>query len=149
MKETIEHIKKVNDFINLFVILLLRAGTNHDRSKLESPEQEIFERYTPLLSRLTYGSDAYRKIMSEMSIAIQHHYSKNSHHPEFYKDGISGMNLVDIVEMFCDWLAAVARHADGDIMESLKINKNRFEISDQLVSIFQNTVILFEKREEL
>ena len=148
MKETIEHIKQVNDYIHLFTSLLLQAGTNHDRSKLESPEQEIFEKYTPLLHGLTYGSDEYKEIMLEMSIAIQHHYSENSHHPEFYKDGISGMNLVDIVEMFCDWLAAVARHANGDIMKSLEINKNRFEMSDQLVSIFQNTAILFKKREE-
>ena len=148
MKETIEHIKQVSDYIHLFTSLLLQAGTNHDKSKLKTPEQEIFEKYTPLLHGLTYGSEEYKKIMSEMSIAIQHHYSNNSHHPEFYKDGILGMNLVDIVEMFCDWLAAAARHADGDIMSSIEINKDRFKMSDQLVSIFQNTAILFKKQEK-
>jgi hypothetical protein len=50
------------------------------------------------------------------------------------------MNLVDLVEMICDWMAATIRHADGDIDESIQINKERFNIPDVLVSILQNTV---------
>ena len=57
---------------------------------------------------------------------------------------LSGMNLIDLIEMFCDWKAATLRHADGDINKSIMINKKRFNISDQVVSIFQNSVDLFD-----
>jgi rubredoxin len=54
--------------------------------------------------------------------------------------GIYGMSLLDIIEMLADWKAATARHADGDIKESLRINRERFGISDQLFEILKNTV---------
>ncbi|WP_216369609.1 DUF5662 family protein, partial [Brevibacillus sp. MCWH] len=69
----------------------------------------------------------------------------NSHHPEFYENGVDGMDLFDLVEMVCDWMAAAKRHDDGNIYESLKINKERFGLSDQLYNIIKNTVDKFEK----
>ena len=50
------------------------------------------------------------------------------------------MSLIDLVEMLADWKAASLRHADGDIIKSLEINKKRFGISDQLAEMFENTV---------
>ncbi|GGE08103.1 hypothetical protein GCM10011571_06690 [Marinithermofilum abyssi] len=49
-------------------------------------------------------------------------------------------NLFDIVEMFCDWMAAAKRHDNGDIRRGLKINRERFKMSDQLYEIFENTI---------
>jgi hypothetical protein len=72
--------------------------------------------------------------------ALDHHYANNSHHPQFYKNGIDGMNLLDLVEMFFDWKAATERTKDGDIRKSIEINSTRFNISPQLVSIFVNTI---------
>lgn len=54
--------------------------------------------------------------------------------------GVYGMDLLDVLEMLCDWKAATARHADGDILKSLEINRTRFGISDQLYHILKNTV---------
>jgi len=54
--------------------------------------------------------------------------------------GVYGMSLLDVIEMLADWKAAGMRHADGNIQESLKINKERFGISDQLFEILKNTV---------
>lgn len=54
--------------------------------------------------------------------------------------GIEGMTLVDLIEMLCDWVAATLRHADGNIEESFKHNRERFGISEQLITIFRNTV---------
>jgi hypothetical protein len=55
------------------------------------------------------------------------------------EEGIAGMDLLDLVEMYCDWRAAGERHADGDFIESLKKNGERFKMDPQLVSIFLNT----------
>ena len=54
------------------------------------------------------------------------------------------MDLLDLVEMFCDWKAASLRHKDGDFAASLQINKERFGISDQLMAILENSVGLVE-----
>lgn len=48
------------------------------------------------------------------------------------------MNLVDIVEMFCDWRAAVKRHADGDVNKSITHNTERFQLGEVLPEIFRN-----------
>jgi len=49
------------------------------------------------------------------------------------------MTLFDIVEMFFDWKSSSERHDDGDIYFSIKSNKDRFKMSDQLINIFNNT----------
>lgn len=56
--------------------------------------------------------------------------------PEF---GVSGMTLVDVVDMFCAWLADIQCHESGDIFKLIRINQKRFGLSDQLVAIFENT----------
>ena len=50
------------------------------------------------------------------------------------------MNLVDILEMVCDWLSACKRHADGDIYKSIEHNQKRFGYSDDIKKILLNTV---------
>jgi len=54
------------------------------------------------------------------------------------------MNLVDFVEMFLDWRAATERHEDGNIFKSIEINKDRFEISEQLCEILRNTAQMMQ-----
>lgn len=52
---------------------------------------------------------------------------------------VDGMTLLDLLEMFCDWKAATERHKDGSIEKSIQHNKGRFNLSEQLVSILENT----------
>lgn len=134
-----EHIKMVDDFLDIISDALVRRGLDHDRTKQESPELEIFEKFTPMLKTVKYGSFEYYEILNKMKPALAHHYANNRHHPEHFKNGVNGMTLIDLVEMFCDWVAAVKRHDDGDFKESLRINVERFGISGQLESIFSNT----------
>lgn len=143
-KDTMEHIGQVREFLMLVVGHLTERALAHDQSKLESPELEIFTEYTPKLKNSTYGSDEYKGFLVGMGEALKHHYEANSHHPEHYEVGIRGMNLLDVIEMFCDWKAATMRHADGDIYKSIEHNKNRFNMSDDLAQIFKNTAIMFE-----
>lgn len=139
-KDTKEHISAVQTVIKIFTTMMEKRGENHDKSKLEEPEKSYFDKYTPKLKELTYGSDEYKKCLDELNVALQHHYENNRHHPEFHKNGIYDMSLIDIVEMFCDWISATMRHEDGDIIKSIEINKDRFGYDDLLESIFKNTV---------
>lgn len=140
MKDTKDHIKKVSEKIEMVVGELLSRAISHDSSKLYTPEKEIFDEITPLLRELTYGSKEYKESLERMGGALKHHYKMNRHHPEHFEDGISGMHLIDLIEMVCDWKSATERHDDGDIYKSLEINKERFGIEDQLYSIIKNTI---------
>lgn len=145
-KDTIEHINHVSTFIITTVSELLDRAKTHDKSKTENPEIDIFTEYTPKLKTSTYGSKEYKSYLSSMGKALEHHYANNRHHPEHFKNGIWGMNLVDLIEMVCDWKAATLRHDDGDIRKSIEVNKKRFGYSDELKHIFLNTVDLLEGR---
>jgi len=147
--KTLRHIETVRNYMNAIICELMKRQEQHDQSKLQSPEVEYFDKYTPLLRSITYGSDEYKRIMEEMRPAITHHNQSNRHHPEFHGDGISRMNLIDLIEMMCDWKAAGMRHADGNLFKSLLINKKRFGISDQLYEILYNTAAYLEFEAEV
>ncbi len=138
--DTFNHIRDVQELLAHFAIELTVRGINHDDSKLHEPEKQLFDEYTPKLKNCTYGSDEYKQYLKEMQVALDHHYAENSHHPEHYENGINDMDLLDIVEMLCDWKAATKRHGDGDILRSIEINAGRFGIDSQLKQILLNTI---------
>lgn len=142
--ETKKHIRQVKENLLKVVHELSLRAELHDASKLESPEKEIFEVYTPKLKGSTYGSEEYNTYLQEMKPALDHHYANNRHHPEHHKGGVNGMDLVDLIEMYCDWDAASKRHADGSLKKSIEYNQKRFGIGDQLTKIFHNTRKYFE-----
>lgn len=138
-KDTLLHIKRVNALLLQFLQELINRAVTHDESKLHEPEKMFFDKMTPRLKALTYGSEEYKQALAELKPALDHHYSHNSHHPEHYDNGIDDFTLADLVEMFFDWKAASERHNDGDVLKSIEINKHRFGLSDQLCKIFKNT----------
>ena len=138
-QDTTQHIQNVQEAMaDMRNALRLRA-LRHDASKLVEPEKALYDILTPRLKGLTYGSDEYKANLAELKPALDHHYANNSHHPEHYPDGIAGMDLLDLVEMMCDWRAAGMRHANGDMGRSLEINRDRFKIDPQLYAILCNT----------
>lgn len=139
---TLHHIGTVQTLLHKIVKDILDRADIHDQSKLASPEVELFAEWTPKLAAMTYGSQEYETARMAMGVALDHHYAKNRHHPEHFKDGVNDMNLIDLIEMFCDWKAATMRHNDGNIRKSIEHNANRFGLSPQLVKILENTVDL-------
>ena len=143
--ETNKHRKRVEELMMLLNAVIELNSQMHDYSKTRSPEKEIFDVYTEKLKTCEYGSDEYKQYLKEMKPALEHHYHANRHHPEHYSKGISGMDLLDVLEMLCDWQAASERHDSGDIMKSIELNKERFKMSEQLCDILKNTVERFFK----
>lgn len=137
--DTMRHIQEVRKNISEFQREMSRRANNHDNSKLEGIEKEVFDRVTPLLRQLDYDSLQYQISKKMMGKALESHYAKNSHHPEHYKNGVKGMDLFDLVEMFLDWKAAVKRHESGDFEKSIIKNARRFKIPVVLRNIMLNT----------
>jgi hypothetical protein len=142
--QTMRHIRLVGRLLHLFAADLLRRADEHDRSKLERPEVEMFTEFTARLATSTYGSPEYEGFRKGMGPALAHHYANNDHHPEHFKDGVNDMNLLQLVEMLCDWKASSTRHNDGNIRKSIEVNADRFGLSPQLVRILENTAAIFD-----
>jgi len=144
LKDTVDHINNVRSKLNKVIQDLLERMVNHDRTKTESPEKEGFDEFTPLLADTEYGSDRYWETLDAMEPVTSHHYAHNPHHPQYYRDGIGGMNLMDLMEMLADWKSASERHASGNLEKSIDINAERFGISEQLKQILLNTASYLE-----
>jgi hypothetical protein len=116
-------------------------AVNHDKSKFSEPERSAYNEYVPKLRNAKYGSEEYTELVQQMRLAgAAHHNEVNRHHPEHFQNGIKDMNLIDLIEMICDWKAASERHADGNIYKSIEINQERFKYSDEVKYILKNTV---------
>lgn len=138
-KDTLLHKRRINELLLLAAKEIMERVVKHDNSKLESPEKEYFDEYTPKIGKSTYGSEEYNEFLKGLKVALDHHYENNTHHPEHYENGVNGFDLFDLIEMFFDWKASTERHEDGNIYKSIEINKNRFNLSEQIVDIFNNT----------
>lgn len=148
--ETRKHIMRVGQCINRVIHALLKRAEDHDACKLESPEVEIFTKFTPKLQGTNYGengqeSKEYQDMKAQMKSALEHHYARSRHHPEHFENGVNDMNIIDLIELFCDWKAASERHATGNLRKSIEINANKFGICPQLAKILDNSIDIFDK----
>jgi hypothetical protein len=157
--DTYQHIDQVRKYLGQFVRDLLTRSAIHDASKLEPPELEAFDTYTPKLSKTAYGTSEYERYRHAMGEALEHHYAMNRHHPEHHERGIAGMTLTDLIEMLADWKAASERHGghrppmpaapgrsdapeyDSDLVRSIGLNQERFGYGDELRAILENTAV--------
>ena len=124
---------------NIVIPEIAKRAEEHDKSKLENPEKETYDKYIPMLKKVKYGTVEYQQIKDEMAkTGVGHHYSVNRHHPEHFENGIKDMTLFDIMEMFFDWFAASLR-SDTGFEKGILMNKERYNIPDELNQIFINT----------
>lgn len=138
--DTLKHIQEVQKGILNFCMLMMQRAMVHDESKLSDEEKPYFDRETPRLKELVYGSPEYKESLKRLGTALDHHYSANDHHPEHFASGVNDMNLMQLVEMFFDWVAASKRNKGGTL--NLEVSFERFNFDDvQLSNIFKNTAI--------
>ena len=147
-QDVIKHMEQVRENIFAFANVMSLRAIAHDMSKLKGDEKSIMEANFTKLRTTTYGSKEYIALLDEIRPALDLHYARNDHHPEHHPNGVNDMDLFQLVEMLCDWKAAIEKHADGDIMKSLDINKERFGLSDQLYGILRNTILRWERNND-
>ncbi len=141
IKDLVQHKQWVAQNMQIAADDLFHRAAVHDNSKFEPEEFELYDKLFPELQKYPYGSPELKAVYTQLGPALQHHLQVNRHHPEFHDNGINGMNLIDVLEMVCDWMAASKRSQTG-IDKGLVINKERYGISDQLFEIIRNTVAM-------
>lgn len=141
-QETRRHIHRVQQLMYRFVHTLLNRCENHDRSKLEEPEKSGFEAMDAE-PYYEYGTPEYYDKLERYKDVLEHHYKHNSHHPEHYAGFISEMDLVDLLEMLCDW---ASRRKGLSVIETISLIEQqtaRFGFPPMLASIMLNTLRRF------
>lgn len=138
------HIKRVQELLQEAISNLTVRAAHHDLSKFAEPEKSALDMAGPP-GRVMYSeggevTPGYQQSLAVLEKMREHHYAVADHHPEHWPNGINDMSLLSILEMLCDWRAAGELYKDGNIAASLRTNRMRFNISDQLYSILENTV---------
>jgi len=137
---THKHIARVRQLLGGFAIEMIRRGDVHDASKFLPVEAEPLERMQAVVDAdgpAPFGSDEYKRRTAMLSPMIEHHRAHNSHHPEHYENGVAGMDLFDLVEMFFDWKAASERGEESAM--NLSFATSKYECGPVVTSIFENT----------
>lgn len=145
---TYQHMDNVRKLLMQCVIDLQSRTLDHDASKLESPEREGYDYLVDRLYDVEHGSDEYREILRSQKPIIKHHVVANRrHHPDGNEHGILDMNLLDLIEMLCDWKAASLRGKGNSLRDHMKLNQARFGYSDDTHIILMNTLNFLEESE--
>lgn len=134
------HIDRVRELLIAFAHKIIDRGIAHDASKFDPEEDGPLQAMQDLIDRegpAPFGTDEYRRRTALLGPMLAHHYAENSHHPEHYPEGVAGMDLLDLVEMFHDWKAASERGGDSAIGLSYCVEK--YGIPPMLASILRNT----------
>ncbi len=132
LNDTIMHISEVRENIAHIKSELDQRGIKHDRSKFTAIEFDAFVKTRPKFKTVNYGSKEYQECVDEIKPAIDHHHSNNRHHVDFYENGFSDMNLIDILEMLADWKAASRRSPNLEFKDSLPIAFEKYSIPENM-----------------
>ena len=137
---TRKHMQRVSELLGDAAVELIRRAKTHDLSKLTDTELGPLQDMQNIIDaegQTPYGGEEYKRRTALLKPMLDHHYSNNPHHPEYYEDGVDGMDLFDVLEMVHDWKAASERGEESSI--SISASVERFGISDQLAQVIRNT----------
>lgn len=120
IRKILKHIFSTRNFLRDFAKQIWERAEKHDQSWLLSNEE--------------YGRS------EEDPVWQKHHYKINSNHPEYHGNDINKMTLLDIIEMYADW---VVEDSQGEpILDKYK----EYNIKNvNLEKIFENTRKMEEK----
>lgn len=136
LKDTAKHIDNVIRYMRSIINHLADRANEHDESLLIEPEASEFSKIG--------GVNSLFNTKHVPQYILDHHYRNNTHHIEHYNEGIVGMDLLDIIEMLCDWKDLSKRH-DVDLIDYIKSNQAEYQYSDEMCSVLCNTAMLLYK----
>lgn len=135
------HNRAVARHLKLAALNLVYRGERHDLDKLQKPDKSGWDRVSPRLD-VEFGTPAYfDHLRNNLHGILERHYEVSDHHPEHFEQGVSGMNLLNLLEFLVDVADICKQHGTGDVLESLRISVLRFKIEPQLESVLINTLV--------
>lgn len=108
---------------------------SHDYSKLAGAEYYGYKNVVYKLAGLEYGTPEHKKAIAELDEPFVFHYSVNSHHVEYYDNGILDFDIFDLIEMILDWCSACVCRGFDFRLSSVKKNQDKMGFDDDLFNI--------------
>ena len=137
------HINDVYSIINILSKELIKKAEFHDESKALAPEFYMFKDFLTQIKKYKFGSNEYNEFVKNDAYCF-HHFECNDHHPEHFKNGVHDMNLVNITEMFADWISSSIKRSNcskrDEMVENIIKLCEKFKIDILLTQILVNTV---------
>ncbi len=137
--KTMRHIRTIQGYMTLIGTEWVERTRRHDESKLDDIELYGYVGIAEATKGLTAGSQEYLDALEPYKTVIRRHYILNDHHPEHFANRVNGMNLIQVLEMVCDWIAA-STDREMHPMQSIDTQCTRFNIDAQLKQIIINTM---------
>lgn len=138
-QDTRQHILNVQREMQKAIINLSERAQNHDSSKYDVAEAHTYAKVVPMFKGKVYGTPEHKAVGDLLGDAWNHHEMNNDHHPGYYYNGMTDMNLLSIIEMLCDWKAASLRNPNQSFVESCVMNCEKYGADKQLTNIILNT----------
>ena len=138
-----DHTFGVRSRVTRICTALITRAITHDNSKYSEKELNAHISMADEMDGIKYGTDAYYTIKKKYEALSAEHFANNRHHPEHHPKGIDDMNLVDVIEMLCDWLTG-SENTGTPVERSLEINEKRYNVSPQLMNLLRNTIRDFD-----
>ena len=136
--EVIEkHMQKVGTQIRIVCNELMNRAVIHDESKLSDAEihRGYEAHWDKIDKKIDWGTPEYDEHCKAFKDIIDLHREGNRHHPEFHTNGVGDMDLIDIMEMFCDWWAS-----GDDLDKSIECNAEKYSFENSILhDILRNT----------
>lgn len=133
------HIEQVRFKLMSIASKLLDRAYKHDSSKLSDPEYTLWCNMDKE-PRYKYGTKEYKDKIKRYKQVFDLHYAENRHHPEHYFLGVDDMDLIDMIEMVCDWISYKKDITIGEAIEMINTQGERYKLSPQLQNILKNTL---------
>jgi hypothetical protein len=143
--KTVAHVTRIRHLIALCIDKLNNKSAHHDDSKFTELELSYLAKIEEKVYKegnAPFASPEYNERKKLLQPMLEHHYRNNSHHPEHFENGVNGMDLFDVVEMFCDWKAASERGEESSM--NLQHACEKYKIDSQLKEILYNTAKNFK-----
>lgn len=148
MRSFTRHVMFVRYALSAVERELQRRALVHDASKLLDDEFAGFSRINAAARIDKFGSPGYAEGMKRERPTIDLHFSRNTHHPEYYAEllidtteghasrGTAAMTFLDVIEMVCDWWGARKGYDDTrswrDSVELNLAQKGKYLSDEQL-----------------
>ena len=134
-----EHQQKVGAVMQKVISELMDRALKHDDSKFTT--QQLRDNLVTLPDKWGiqaeghgYHSPEQEEHRKRFAPEIHRHRSAHPHHPEHFGNDVNKMNLIDLMEMLCDWYASAP-----DIDQSIDENSCDYKIDPHITQILKNT----------
>lgn len=133
------HKLEIQKKLSLLINELKKRADEHDISKLKEPEYSGWVKMDKE-PRYEYGSKEYFEKIKKYKWLFDLHYRKNRHHPEYWQGFFQDMDLIDLLEMICDWISYRDDLTYQEATEVIEKQCTRFGFPQLMRELILNTV---------